>query len=107
MKSGDIYMLVVLSSVLCDPNCTRYLERQKAREARATENEEVDPDAPVSAPRETDTVVMEAYASEIFTLEQLMLYLRKLVPEGAADKAGASAEEKKALEAPQGGCSTR
>lgn len=42
------------------------------------------------------------HALQVFTLDQLVTYLRKLLPSDASTSA--AAEEKKAVEAPQGEC---
>ncbi|GFH27684.1 uncharacterized protein HaLaN_26048, partial [Haematococcus lacustris] len=78
-----------------------YLERQKAREERAAAENGMDssnPDATSSAGN-NDMPVVEAYAAEVFTIEQLVGYLRKLLP---SDEQKAVVEaEVKAVEVPK------
>eukprot|EP00199_Chlamydomonas_sp_CCMP681_P001183 CAMPEP_0119101934 /NCGR_PEP_ID=MMETSP1180-20130426/823_1 /TAXON_ID=3052 ORGANISM="Chlamydomonas cf sp, Strain CCMP681" /NCGR_SAMPLE_ID=MMETSP1180 /ASSEMBLY_ACC=CAM_ASM_000741 /LENGTH=699 /DNA_ID=CAMNT_0007086121 /DNA_START=17 /DNA_END=2116 /DNA_ORIENTATION=+ len=79
-------------------NRQQWQERQKVRAERDAAEAGEDAGASTNGTA-TDTVVIEAYAAEVFTLEQLLTYLRKLQP---ADEKAAAAEDKKEVEIPKG-----
>lgn len=82
---------------------SQYEERQKARAERDAAENGVDGETGTStgaSGNPADAVVVEAYAAEVLTLDQLLLHLRKLMP--SDEKAAASEEEKKQVEVPKG-----